>query len=543
MKNVLLAFVILLIGTERSSSQITSIKAERVDVKLELISKPLRELAAAQLYVPHADRLEKDNPSLENNHQLRNPHPMPAGADPALQKSYNTSRDLSINLLSVWPGLTDNIDPSDNNITVGPNYVMQMINLTYVRIWDKAGNLLVPQVTVQSITGMGDIGDPNSVYDPIADRYVFTVIPTGSGKLIIAASKTNDPTGSYYVYSFHVSNGFPDYPKIGIWGNSYFITTNSNSPTVFALNRDSILTGALLPTAQKFSTVSFPSFNIQDVAPVTFTGSNLPDENEDAIMIRPHDDAWENNADSDYLELYKTHVDWSNIANSIMSGPFILNTIPYSSDLCGYDALSTCIAQPNTTAKLETMTSVMLDKAQYRRFNNFETIVCSTTCDANGNNQAGARWYELRKDNGMSDWYIYQQSTYAPPDTNSRWMSSISVNSKGTIALGYNISGKSAYPGARVTGRAWCDSINMMTADETEVLHGTHKNGSFRYGDYNSMVTDPVDDSFWFTAMYDTSNSWITGVSHFQISDDCLPLSTTAPASIKSSFSLKPQSF
>ncbi|MEO5674336.1 MAG: T9SS type A sorting domain-containing protein [Chitinophagales bacterium] len=540
MKTILLSILWLIFFDITSSAQAIKITAEVVPMKLERISKSLIELAAQQQYVPHAERMEVDNPSLEKQQLLINPHPLPDGPDPALQKTYNTTRDITVNLLSVWSGLTDNIDPSDNNITVGPNHVMQMINLTYIRIWDKAGNILVPQVTVESVTGMNDIGDPNSLYDPIADRFVFTVIPTGSNKLVIAASQTNDPAGAYYVYSFPTSNGFPDYPKIGMWGNAYFITTNSNSPTVFALNRDSILSGAALPSAQKFTTINFPSFYIQDVAPVTFTGSELPEAAGDAIMIRPHDDAWENDADSDYLEIYKTHVDWDNIANSVMSGPFILNTAPYSSDLCGYDALSTCIPQPNTNAKLETMSSVILDKAQYRRFSNFETIVCSTTSDADGNDQAGPRWYELRKDDGMPDWYIYQQGTYGPPDTNSRWMSSISVNSKGAIALGYNISSKTVYPGARVTGRAWCDSLNTMSAVETEVLHGTHKNGSYRYGDFNSMVTDPVDDSFWFTAMYDTSNNWITGVSHFVLTDNCLPLTTYHQSSVTGNFAVKP---
>jgi hypothetical protein len=64
-----------------------------------------------------------------------------------------------------------------------------------------------------------------------------------------------------------------------------------------------------------------------------------------------------------------------------------------------------------------------------------------------------------------------------------------------------------------------------MTAAETELFHGTHKNGATRYGDYNSMVTDPTDDSFWFTAMYDTSNNWITAVRHFTLDDNCFAVS------------------
>ena len=530
-KNLLILISFVFASTSAIAQIVTLHDFERIPMTLERISPPLSELAQSQgQYVPHKTRMEVDNPSLEHQKLLTNPHPLPDGPDPALQQRYNTLRDVSVNLISVWEGLTDNIDPSDNNITVGPNHVMQMINLTYVRIWDKSGNLLVPQVTVQSITGTADIGDPNSVYDPVADRYVFVVIPTGSNKLLAAISQTNDPTGAYYIYSFHTSNGFPDYPKIGIWGNSYFVTTNSNSPTVFALNRDSMLAGAPIGSAQKFTVSNFQTLNIQDVAPVTFTGTHPPDAGEDAFMIRVADDAW-GNIDSDHLEIFKLHIDWDTVTNSTITGPYNLYTIPYNSDLCGYDALSTCLPQPGTGSKLETMNSIVMGKVQYRRFFDHETIVCSHVCNADGNDQAGVRWYELRKDS-VNDWSIYQQSTYAPPDTNGRWMSSISINSEGTIALGYNISSKKVYPGSRITGRAYCDTLNIMTATETEVLLGTHKNGATRYGDYNSLVTDPTDDSFWFSAMYNTSNNWTTGVGHFTLTNDCLPLTAQTPASL-----------
>ena len=525
-----------------ASAQVTLHQFETSPVTLERISLPLRELAKSQgQYIPHEYRMEKDNPSLEQQIPVvpMNLHPLPNGPDPALQKTYNTLRDLDVNVLSVWAGLTDNVDPSDNNIAVGPNHVMQMTNLTYIRIWDKSGNVLVANASVQSVTGLNDFGDPNMVYDPVADRFGFVVLNSGGSKLIVCVSQTNDPTGSYYVYSFHTPNGFPDYPKLGMWGNSYFITTNSTSPTIFALNRDSMLTGATMGQVQKFALTNFPSLNIQAASPVTFTGALLPDEVEDALMLRVGDDAWGASMDSDHIEYFKVHIDWDSVSGSSISGPYSLYTIPYNSFLCGYDALSACLKQPGTNSKLETMNGIVMDKSQYRRFDDHETIVCSHICNADGNGQAGIRWYELRKD-PLNDWYIYQHSTYAPPDTGGRFMGSISINNAGAIALGYNISSSTVYPGARITGRAWCDSLNMMTATETEVLHGTYKNGSYRYGDYNGMVADPVDGSFWFTAAFNTTNLWESGVTHFTLSDNCIPLASPPVNSATADFSLIP---
>ena len=56
------------------------------------------------------------------------------------------------------------------------------------------------------------------VYDHIANRWVLSqfAVNGGSGPYdeCIAVSTTSDPTGSYYVYDFHLSDTvFHDYPK------------------------------------------------------------------------------------------------------------------------------------------------------------------------------------------------------------------------------------------------------------------------------------------------------------------------------------------
>jgi hypothetical protein len=99
-------------------------------------------------------------------------------------------------------------------------------------------------------------------------------------------------------------------------------------------------------------------------------------------------------------------------------------------------------------------------------------------------------------------------------------MGSISMNTDGTIALGYNITSTTIYPGIRMTARTTCDPLNQMTAPEATGQVGTAANKTLDYGDYNGMVTDPVDGSFWFTAQYNVSNKWSTRVIHFTV-DGC----------------------
>ena len=86
--------------------------------------------------------------------------------------------------------------------------------------------------------------------------------------------------------------------------------------------------------------------------------------------------------------------------------------------------------------------------------------------------------------------------------------------------MGYNITGETLYPGMRVVGRAACDPLNLMTTSEAIFKEGTSPNQKLDYGDYNGIVTDPVDGSFWFTAQYNKSPKWSTNMVHFTI-DGC----------------------
>ncbi|MBK9732816.1 MAG: T9SS type A sorting domain-containing protein [Chitinophagaceae bacterium] len=528
MKKILL-LISCIICSAFAKAQIYSFNNPEI-VPLELIrlSPALRDLPTTKHLISFDEiRVEHENPSLERFMETVNPNARPVGADPIRQMDDNTrdSSDTEITMLSNWEGMSANIDPSDNCIAVGPNHVMQMVNnniSTFIRIWDKTGNILIDELEVKDFSGINDCGDPNLVYDEQADRYVLLVLGScSSSKLEICVSQTNDPTGEWYVYTFTTSGGFPDYPKLSTWGDSYFITTNSNSPTIWAVDRASVLDGLPIGTVQKFTLAGFPSIGFEAASPVNFTGTTLPPEGSPALMIRVADDAWGGTIDSDHLEIFEVNIDWTLPANSTISGPYNLATSDYNSEMCGFNSLN-CIPQPGTTLKLDPLANIVMDKVMYRNFENYESIVCTHGVNADGEETAGVRWYELRKTTGGT-WHVFQEGTYSP-DTENRWMSSISINDDGAIALGYNISSETVFPGTMVIGRAKCDDLNLMTTAETVGVEGSNHNSSNRYGDYNGMVTDPVDGSFWFTATYNPTTSWSTNVSHFTISS-CLATS------------------
>ena len=441
--------------------------------------------------------------------------------DGALQTQYKSEGpSASINVLSSFSGLKSGYLRSDNNIAVGPDHVVQITNSnitsSLIRVWDKSGNVLVKRKYMSELTGTPDYGDPNIIYDQQADRYVISFLYSARDwKLILCCSQTSDPTGAYYMYVFDTPGGFPDYEKVSVWGDSYIICAAKPGYDVFVINRIQVLSGGALQPVLMFDTPKLPTIGWQSCSPIHQIGALDAPANEPKMIMRVVDDAWYSHVTYDQLHLFALTINWNDPGSSTMSSPISLPIEPYNSDLCGFNS-NRCLPQPGTIVKLWPCSDFIMDKAKYMNFGDHESIVGSHVCSADGAGTAGVRWYELRKENG-SDWYIYQQGTYSPTD-DDRFMSSITINDQGTIALGYNITSKVVYPGIRVTGRAACDDLNQMTVPEEIVKAGAHANATLDYGDYNGIVTDPVDGSFWFTAQFNKTAKWSTNVVHFTIS-------------------------
>src|SRR5438876_8979623 len=153
------------------------------------------------------------------------------------------------------------VNPPDPNGEVGPNNYVEMINLVFA-VYDKAGNLLVGPIDTGSLwTGFAipdctdPSGDPVVLYDQTTDHWLLSQFTT-RGPIFyncVAVSQTGDPTGAYYRYAFDTTfNGvqyFPDYPKYGVWTNSYLLTSRDFGPTVeygirvYALEKNKMVNG------------------------------------------------------------------------------------------------------------------------------------------------------------------------------------------------------------------------------------------------------------------------------------------------------------
>ena len=417
-------------------------------------------------------------------------------------------------------GFVPDAAPPDTNGAVGATQYVQWVNESFA-VFDKSTGTIAagfPKTGNTLWSGFGggcetnNDGDPIVQYDKLANRWVLTQFSVSTLPYLqcVAVSTTSDATGSYNRYSFSYGNTqFPDYPKLGVWPDAYYISFNifNNGITfagakVCAYDRTSMLLGAAA-TQQCFQL----SNSFGGLLPSDLDGlpANPPPAGSPDFFL---------NFGTNSLNLWKFHVDWTIPANTTLTGPANIAVAPFSKACNG----GTCIPQLGTSQKLDSLGDRLMYRLAYRRFpDGHESLVVNHSV-ATGSGNVGARWYELRSPNGAPT--VYQQGTFAP-DSNYRWMGSIAMDQAGDIALGYSVSGSGMNPAIRFTGRAPGDALGTMQA-ETVAINGTGSQlpNLSRWGDYSAITVDPVDDcTFWYTNEYLKASgtfNWSTWINSFK---------------------------
>jgi hypothetical protein len=415
-------------------------------------------------------------------------------------------------------GFAVNSAPPDTNGDVGPNHYVQTVNTDFA-IYNKSGGLLYGPVPINTLwSGFGggcqsnNDGDPTVVYDRIANRWVISQFSVSTTPYLqcVAVSQTSDPTGAWYRYSFSYTD-FPDYPKIGVWPDAYYVSFNmfSNGGNTFAgakicaYDRAKMLAGQAA-TQQCFNT----STTYGGILPADLFGTLLPPTGSPNYVLGL-------GATSSTLAFWKFHVDWTAPVNSTFTGPTALTVASYT-EACG--SSGTCIPQAATTQKLDSLSDRLMYRLAYRNFGDHESLVVNHSVTAGSS--VGVRWYEIRSPGTTPT--IFQQGTYAP-DSNYRWMGSVAMDQAGNMALGFSLSGSSISPQIHYVGRLASSPAGVMDQGEGTIINGAgSQTGSSlsRWGDYSSLTVDPSDDcTFWYTNEYIPSNgafNWRTRVGSFK---------------------------
>jgi hypothetical protein len=469
------------------------------------VSPPLRDMVA---------EAPIETPTGQHIIPLRHGPPLPGSNAPAGED--RDLQTLNLPLVGTEPGLNfegvsaNGYAPPDTNGSVGDTQFVQMTNVEYA-VYDKtSGTLLLGPAAIHTIwTGFGgdcetagDGGDPIVVYDKAAQRWVVSQLAGDYASWCMAVSQTDDATGSYYRYAFSSGGNLDDYPKLGVWPDAYYRSTNTfgnGAANACAFDRANMLTGGA--ANEICFQQNLPTFSL---LPSDLDGSTPPPAGEPNFFVELYD--------TSDLGLFKFHVDFANPSNSTFTGPTIIPVSTFS-EACGG---GTCIPQSGTSQRLDSLGDRLMFRLAYRNFGDHEALVVNHSVTAGSS--VGARWYEIRDPNGTPT--VYQQGTFAP-DSNYRWMGSIAMDQLGDIAMGYSESSSSIFPSIFYTGRVPSDPSGTMES-EANIFNGTgSQTGNLsRWGDYSSVSVDPVDDcTFWYTTEYIPSNgsfNWHTRIGSFK---------------------------
>ncbi|MGH2729469.1 MAG: hypothetical protein ACRDJI_02550 [Actinomycetota bacterium] len=439
------------------------------------------------------------------------------------------------------------VSPPDPNGDIGATQYVQAVNSiegSLFSVFAKDGSLLDgPKVMSDLWADVGGgcenkaKGDPIIQYDQLAGRWLITqfafeidIFGNVQGPYFecIWISSSSDALGDGTAYSFLIdAKFFPDFPKIGVWHDAYYASFHLFNKrgqyagqAFIAFDRDSMLAGAEAREIRFiFNEADFGALPSDAVGPVP------PPAGTPNYFVVVKDDNL--GAKKDRIIIYPYHVNWDDIEDTFVGQPTKLPTLPFNSKLCGGSFF--CIKQGGTDQRLDALGGFpgagddggmfLGYPLSYRNFGDSETLVFNHSVKLSANNRSGLRWYQINDPGGTPA--IAQQGTHAPADSLSRWVGSTGIDGDGNLALGYSTSSKKAFPSIAYTGRLATDPPGTMGQGEGILMPGGGpQTGSDRWGDYTSMMVDPVDDcTFWYTNEFYPKKSktkWHTTIAAFK---------------------------
>lgn len=477
------------------------------------ISKPLSELPIDAMGI---EGQEKESPRPMPVPLKSHAGAAPTAADAVLQKEVMPS--VSAAKGAAFDGIAaKGYAPSDVNLAVGPNHIVQTVN-SRLAVYSKSGTLLSGPTNLTTFFGplggncKAGASDPIVNYDRLADRWVISDVGISANfanfSECVAVSKTNNPTGAYTLYSYSFGTNLNDYPKLGVWptttNSAYLATYNIFQLSFFfagadicGFDRTKMLAGD--KTAKQIC-VKTPSSE-GGYLPSDLDGPTRPPDGTPGLFL-----TWQNN-NPGQLRLRKLKLNFTAGTASLSAATNI--PVANSGLACGDGG--TCVPQKGTTELLDTLGDRLMYRMAYRKFSTHERVVVNHAVASGGH--VGVRWYEILDPSGAVT--VRQQGTFVP-DTTSRWMASAAMDKLNDIAIGYSASSSTIHPAIRFTGRVPTDPLGTLET-ESSILEGA---GSqlptlSRWGDYTALQVDPSDDcTFWYTNQYQKVNGTFDWNSH-----------------------------
>ncbi len=422
--------------------------------------------------------------------------------------------------------------PPDTQGAVGINHIVTTLN-DFITISNKStGATIGTPVSMNAfwapLGGNPDCFDPRIAYDQFSSRWIFTASANDTSpnsEILIAVSATNDPTGSWYLYSIDVDAAnlvWSDQPLMGfnqnwitIQANMFNISNgNFNRSHIYVINKTQLYAhGAISYTLFSSNSIGASQFPVQTYDSGVTTQYLVQDWNG-------------NSGGKGYVRLYK-------ITPTGTGGAPVLAIVATPGVTATWGSNSPVINKgfaPQATTSLRVMTNdSRMINAVYK---NGSVWAAHTVILPAGNapTHTAAQWWQLSIAGAVVQrGRIEDQLATA---TNSRFFyayPSIAVNSRSDVLLGFSCFSSTTYPSAAYSYRFAGDAANTMRPSvvyQSGLANYTKdfNSGQIRWGDYSNSVVDPVNNrDFWTVQEYaaahiGSTSEWGVSWAHLVLS-------------------------
>ena len=376
--------------------------------------------------------------------------------------------------------------PPDTNGAVSSQFVVSTVN-NRITVRNRSGASLSSadlNVFWSTVNSPGNSFDTRVRFDPYGQRFVM--ISAGSlndvpnSSLLIAVTKTNDPTGAWYQFRIKAdpqSLAWLDHPTIGF--NKKWIVVSGNmfgaDTTLWVFNKAQLYAGN----------------NVYRVLPGvgwTTQPAETYDANvEDLYMLRQNGDSG--------VVLYK------------VTGAVGSETIQTVATVAAPQTWSQSPQAPQSgsTQLLDTGEDWLLD-AVYR---NGSVWATDTVQPSSGPTRSAVQWWRVSTTGALQDFGRIDD----PTGVAYYGMSSIAVNKNNDALIGFTRFSADTFPSAAYAFRLSADAAGTFRSPFVyKTGLGPYTSGD-RWGDYSHTQVDPVNDTdIWTVQEYSrgTSNGWDT---------------------------------
>ncbi len=403
------------------------------------------------------------------------------------------------------------LTPPDPQVAVGPKHVFEMVNVIG-RIYTRAGGT-VQTFTLRSFFGVPagySDTDPKVMYDAVSNRWFasyasFLDLPgsvNDRGRLHLAISQTDDPTGAWNVYFVSYNQVFPDYPGIGVTSDKF--TTSEN---IFSVSGNFYFGVETLVLEKADVLAGVPAASVH-----LFTFPRRTDR----FTVRPAQGLSAGN--DQYLTTRGASTTLTVI--KVTGTPAAGNVTEASASDLTMIAQNAPPASVALGGNIDSGDSRLLD-AMWR--NGQLWTSGSAACVPAGDSTTRSCAHLIEVDTGPTPPNVLQDIMFGENAQYYSWPA-VRTDASGDLFVSLTHTNASIFPEARTTGRMAGDPPNTLNGT-TLLRAGDIAHNSSRWGDYLGAAVDPVfPQCVWLVGEYSkntVSFRWGTFIARASYSAGC----------------------